>query len=68
MRHEWRRPCRQGDTLIADVAWSEPVTRPYGGYLMAASNGRQHIKQADVTLNQVAANTLTAWRCSLTPS
>ena len=44
---------------LYNVAWSEPVTRPYGGYLMAASNGRQHVKQADVALKQVAANTLT---------
>ena len=30
---------RLGDVVIADVAWTEPVTRPYGAYFQLASGG-----------------------------
>ena len=48
---------RLGDVIVADVAWTEPVTRPYGAYFQLAANGKQHLKQADVTLRALARAT-----------
>jgi hypothetical protein len=48
---------RLGDVVIADVAWTEPVTRPYGAYFQLASGGRQHVRQSDTNMRALARAT-----------
>ena len=45
---------RLGDVIVADVAWTEPVTRPYGAYFQLSAGGRQHIKQSDIVMRSLA--------------
>jgi hypothetical protein len=59
---------RLGDVVIADVAWTEPVTRPYGAYFQLASGGRQHVRQSDTTDARWRARRNRDWRSAASAS